>query len=326
MRPQNSLDQQLALERRIQRVPLVLGTRFGYNGDQYYYEGHHVQETALQRLSTMLTIPKDFLTKCSPILTTSILTEFLGRTEREMSYVIDRETGEIYSFCWSDYMMLQTHAVVGVVAEAVSQPVTVTKVIVGVQSFAVHITAPDAFTNVKDAAIQPGIFYRGSLDGSTSTTLRFSLFRPICTNGAFIEEGGWTLARRFIRAPESAMIAIGEAAQRLFGLRDAMFENIRKLSTMVLEDPERSLPLLAVRLGISPQLVEEILMSYHDEPDPTIWGAINALTRAANEQESGPDTESLWGLAGNLVYAGERALVCPKCHTGNVIDVQHSIH
>jgi len=76
---------QVELESLLTRKPAGNAV-FGYDQDHLVFRDKPVSDYAVKRLSAMLGIPGNFLPKCSPALAKKILSEFIGRIERSISF------------------------------------------------------------------------------------------------------------------------------------------------------------------------------------------------------------------------------------------------
>lgn len=313
------MTEQLVLERELERRPLA-GTRFTYQGEQLFHNEHPVSDYALERVSSMMGIPSKFVPKCSPDLSVRILREFLGRNERETSYILDGE-GNIASFCWTDYVYIPLTTILEAIRTALpGENMSITKSRPGISSYTAFITSEDAFQVAKGDEVHFGIALNSSLDGASSTKALLSFIRPTCTNGAYITEASWSLPRRSLRQPEVAALQIADSARTLFSMREVWQNNMTTLATQEIDRPmERLLDYLRY-MGISPRASDFVLEAYTEEPNPTSWGMLNAFTRAANEVTDLRLAQALWGSAGQVVVKGG-----VPCHTcGAVINGGHS--
>lgn len=302
----------------------VLDGRFGYNSEGLTLKDRPLTTTAVNRLSTMLGIPSGFLEKCSPSLQGKILQEFHSRTEREIAYLYDKETDTpILSFLWADYLYIPTADVYRAVLEGTGdETMSVVKERVGVQRFYQFITSRTAFEVGELDTLHFGVAVSNSMDGSISTMITLSFFRPTCTNGAMITTGKWSLPRRFVKTADVAFQQIKEASQQIYQMAPLWQENIRQLAGIPLENPADNLLDIAKRLGLSPHLYPFILEAYAQEENPTMWGAVNALTRAANDVPEPTRASELWRAAGHVVESG--GAPCKLC--GALPTEQHHGH
>lgn len=97
---------------------------------------------------------------------------------------------------------------------------------------------------------------------------------------------------------------------------DPLFEHLDSAAVKDLPDPEMA---LTAQLGHVPgTLREAVLEAYKEEPTPTVWGVVNALTRAANGDEvDGRFRRRVQSHAGTL--AMNRS--CEEC--GRPLDQNH---
>ena len=106
-------------------------------------------------------------------------------------------------------------------------------------------------------------------------------------------------------------MAIAEGAAEAYAFHSVWANNTQEMANTPVENPAETLMSLLRPLGISPSLADFILDGFAQEPNNTLWGLVNAITRAANEVPSISLAEQLWSSAGVMVQQG--AAICRSC-------------
>lgn len=150
-----------------------------------------------------------------------------------------------------------------------------------------------------------------SLTSDLHTEIQPFAFRLICANRNVVPL--IDSSQPFFRFPREgptpsdwiagAIDAIGEQFEPLFEALDAAAEQKLSNPEQVIRDVLRSVP---------GHMREEVMSSYYEEPLDTVWGVINALSRAAQSSTTASFTHRLQveRFAGTFVTAPN---ICSKC-------------
>ena len=184
------------MKEKLERIPLQQ-TVLTPVRDQLTVAGKPLTEFAQRRLSSMVGIPARFLEQCSLDLSIQILSEFIGKSKRQLDAVALE--GNITSFAWTDALIFPIRSVVETIEAAVDYPIEISKVSRTENEFSIFLTDPEAFQVINRDSVHFGVAFRSSFDGSSAVKVIMSMFRPICTNGAYITEQSYTLPRRVFK-------------------------------------------------------------------------------------------------------------------------------
>lgn len=166
----------------------------------------------------------------------------------------------------------------------------------------------DLSANGKPDPHRHGFLIVNSEVGARALGLVEYLFRLICTNGMVIAEAARRLFYRVHRKTEDESLdrdlayAIALLPERWSASADAM----RAARRHLVEEPEQTLRQLLAGDPASKPYTEAALAAYRQEPEPTRFGLVQAVTRAA--QQVAPEARlSLETLAGRIAADGADA-------------------
>lgn len=301
---------QLALEEGIVRQP-IMKMKIGHDGANLLFDERPTEPEAVRRLAQMLSIPTNFLGQCSPRLAREVVAEFAGRQHRGLNYIIGPDGG-ILSFSWDNHIHLPTKRILSALNDTLDENLAIVKERSGT-NFSLFISSPKAFDAPDRKTLHFGVNYSSSLDGSSPTKLALSLYRPVCTNGAFITEGQFSLPRRSLSSIEDGILMLVDAAKTLYGMRENWMKNIEELSSHPVDNPQQELAHTIANLRLPPRLADLAYQAYEQEPNATRWGIFNAITRTANDDAAIDlaNAEHLWGAAGRMIE--QPAMACRLC-------------
>lgn len=309
------------LEHRFERVQMH-PQFLNWNEESVRIGDHPMPAYALERLSSMIEIPRNFLHKCSPALSTRILREFIGRVERPMDVLRDRENGYPASFIWQDHISVPTTRVVHAVHD-IFPAYALTKQRSGISQSSAFLTDPHAFEVVRGDNINFGLAVQSSLDCSNPTQMVLSFYRPTCTNGAYVTEQSWKLPIRASDGFDSTVLLIQEKAREFEAFREQFGQRLRHAAETTVIDPELHIAALARQLRIPTPVVARVQDAYQEEPNPTVWGIANAFTRAANTAPRFDYADQLWRSMGEVIESSGRCTVCESCPVRDRCSMRH---
>lgn len=170
----------------------------------------------------------------------------------------------------------------------------------------VELAGPSTF-GVGDAGYF-GARARNSDVGSYALSLVAWLIRHFCSNGMIFGRKDETLLYRQHREIENAELdaLITEGFKGLRAKRDESIETVRKLHSIKVHFPE--VALTSYLRGQPKQLQEAAVEAYNQEPNPTAFGVLQALTRTAMAMRSDLDRQyDLERIAGGYVETALKA-------------------
>lgn len=162
----------------------------------------------------------------------------------------------------------------------------------------------DLDTSGKPDWVYPGFLIRNSEVGFTALTIDVFIFRLVCTNGLMVTADGKRLLYRQHRPIEAGKLSelLGEAFSTLAASSTVAVEQLGRARSEPLEEPEKVIEVLVRSARLPAGLVRNVTDAYHEEPNSTRFGVVQALTRAARALP--PDSRfDLEQLAGRFLAA-----------------------
>lgn len=151
--------------------------------------------------------------------------------------------------------------------------------------------------------VYPGFHMRNSEVGYTAVIIDEFSFRLVCLNGMMITTGDSRLLYRQHR-PIDDKVLDGQL-NSVFDKAPTRWETTRKrLSSMkdvVIEHPEQEIEQRLVKLEAPKHFREASIKAFEKEPLPTMFGVVQAVTRAAQEYGNMDKRFEFEALAGRMV-------------------------
>lgn len=148
---------------------------------------------------------------------------------------------------------------------------------------ALSVTDMDLGLNDVPDIHRPGLLLRNSEVGACAVSLFEYLFRLVCTNGLVVQVAGSALFHRVHRemADERLQEGLYAATFRLADRWEHTAAMLRVARRARLAEPEERLRALLSTSADSRRHMPRILDAYAEEPEPTPFGLLQAITRAA---------------------------------------------
>lgn len=161
-----------------------------------------------------------------------------------------------------------------------------------------------------------GVQLKNSLTGDHPTVVNSYLFRWWCTNGAITKGAGTGAYSRRGAASQREEVYdwIGRSVEESLSALEGEFDRIQAMTTEPIEGEVRAaIDNIASRYKLSSVIREAIANEMMETPDVTMYGLMNAVTRAAQSRGlSNALREQLMGIGGDFVYGAGR---CDSCHS-----------
>lgn len=163
------------------------------------------------------------------------------------------------------------------------------------------------FVRHRDDLIIGGLLFTNSETGHKALRIEPRLFRVKCTNGMVIEE----FATRQIHlgngdngndeADEMIYLSIRRSIKELFGRFGEIVEALREKTEIKINNPQRVINNVVEYYRLSESQKENILMAFGGEPEYDQYGIANAITRAAQREESWEKALELERIGGKII-------------------------
>jgi hypothetical protein len=156
--------------------------------------------------------------------------------------------------------------------------------------------------------VYPGFQLRNSEVGYTAVQINEFLFRLVCLNGAIICTGESKLMYRTHRPIEDVILdqqlhAVFSGAPARWKLTE---KNIKILSGIVLQNPVAELEHQLLKMDVPKSFIKLATEAFEKEPLPTMYGVLQAITRAAQQEEDMDKRFDLESLGGRLINSAPR--------------------
>lgn len=183
------------------------------------------------------------------------------------------------------------------------------------ERFHMRFTTPLALKGVRDNDLFVGLQVDSSDVGKASLSVRFYIFKQVCTNGLCIAQFDSMLFKQrhihltaddFNKGLKHSLEVFPEVTKRAIELiNSAANTNIRGSRLFNLEDNETLRKNVQAFLRVSSSELEDIVSIASTQYEPTIWGFTNAVTQRAREMplERRLDVER---MAGNFLTGYRR--------------------
>jgi len=160
------------------------------------------------------------------------------------------------------------------------------------------------FVRHKDDLMIGGIFLTNSETGHKALRVEPRLFRVKCSNGLIIEE----MVTREIHIgngdeafDEIIYLSLRRSIRELFGKFGEIIQVLRESSEIKIKNPQKMISNVVEHYRLSEAQRDNILMAFGAEPEYDKYGIANALTLAAQKEETWEKSVEMERIAGHLI-------------------------
>lgn len=164
------------------------------------------------------------------------------------------------------------------------------------------------FVRHRDDLIIGGLLLTNSETGHKALRVEPRIFRVQCTNGMVIEK----LTTRQVHLgngnggngeldDDMVYLAIRRSIRELFGRFGEIVQSLRDSTEIKILNPQGVINNLVKHYGLNEAQKENILMAFGSEPEPDAYGIANAVTKAAQKEESWEGSLELEKIGGRLL-------------------------
>jgi hypothetical protein len=160
------------------------------------------------------------------------------------------------------------------------------------------------FVRHKDDLMIGGIFLANSETGHKALRVEPRLFRVKCSNGLIIEE----LVTREIHIgngdeafDEIIYLSLRRSIRELFSKFGEIIQVLRESSEIKIKNPQKMINNVVEHYRLSEAQRDNILMAFGAEPEYDKLGLANALTQAAQKEETWEKSVEMERIAGHLI-------------------------
>jgi hypothetical protein len=160
------------------------------------------------------------------------------------------------------------------------------------------------FVRHRDDLIIGGLLLTNSETGHRALRIEPRMFRVQCTNGMVIEE--FTTRQIHLgngddETDEMVYLSIRRSIKELFGSFGEIIQTLRETTEIKVRNPQRVINNVVENYRLSEDQKEHILMAFGAEPEADKFGIANAVTRAAQYEESWEKALELERIGGKLI-------------------------
>jgi len=160
------------------------------------------------------------------------------------------------------------------------------------------------FVRHKNDLIIGGLFLTNSETGHKALRVEPRLFRVLCSNGMIIEE----LITRQVHlgnsddlSDEMIYLSLRRSIRELFARFGEIIQILRDSTEIKVKNPQKVINNLVSHYRLSEAQKENILIAFGAEPEYDKYGIANAISRAAQKEETWEASVELERIGGNLI-------------------------
>jgi len=164
-----------------------------------------------------------------------------------------------------------------------------------------RLTLPETYEEIKVGdAVQKGIHITNSEVGVRSVTIQAVVIRLVCKNGLLSTS---KKSRSHIGDPQRLEEHVKYMIEEAVLDSSALLAKYKQSLDIAIDDPTLALKQIVKTEGLSQAEFKELLSVYLNQPDPSLFGIVNALTQTAQDYPA----ERRWemeNIAGRLLDSG----------------------
>jgi len=160
------------------------------------------------------------------------------------------------------------------------------------------------FVRHKDDQIVGGLFFTNSETGHKALRVEPRLFRVKCSNGMIVEE----FVTREVHLgygdelyDEMIYLSLRRSIRELFGRFGEITQTLREATEIKIKNPQKVINNVVEQYRLSEAQKENILMAFGAEPEYDKYGITNAISLAAQKEETWEKSVELERIGGKLI-------------------------
>lgn len=160
------------------------------------------------------------------------------------------------------------------------------------------------FVRDKDDLITGGLFFTNSETGHKALRVEPRMFRVKCSNGMIVEEFKTRevhLGNGDELSDEMTYLSIRRSIRELFNKFGEIIQTLRDSTEMKIKNVQKTIHNVVKHYKLSETQTENILMAFGAEPEYDKFGIANAVTMAAQREESWEKSVELERIGGNII-------------------------
>lgn len=293
-------------------------------GHGYFDIDDHTHNQIASRIGVPVKYYKRMLHDAPELLMDNVQHWFTNSPEQRMIRTLDQKAR---AFLSDRYKRIDNELIAQAALPAITENEHAVVLSSGITDKKLYIKAlfPNLEAEVlKGDIVRPGVIISNSEIGSGSFQVQSFFYRDFCTNGCvFGREDAFTMKRTHLggrliegvahqiftdeslEADDKAMMlqirdAIGAASDE--DLFHSMVDKLRESTEgEKIINPEDSIELLSKTYGLNENERGQALINLIEDKDYSKWGALNAITKVANEAESYDRASELESIGGKIL-------------------------
>jgi len=160
------------------------------------------------------------------------------------------------------------------------------------------------FVRHKDDLIVGGLFFTNSETGHKALRVEPRLFRVKCSNGMIVEE----FVTREVHLgngdklyDEMIYLSLRRSIRELFSRFGEIIQALRESTEVKIKNPQKVINNVVEQYKLSESQKENILMAFGAEPEYDKYGITNAISLAAQQEDTWEKSVELERVGGNLI-------------------------
>jgi len=160
------------------------------------------------------------------------------------------------------------------------------------------------FVRHRDDLIIGGLFFTNSETGHKALRVEPRLFRAKCSNGMIAEE----FVTREVHLgngdklyDEMVYLSVRRSIRELFGRFGEIIQKLRDSTELKIKNPQKVINNVVEHYRLSEAQKENILMAFGSEPEYDKYGIANAITQAAQKEETWQKSIELERVGGRFI-------------------------
>ncbi len=237
---------------------------------------------ATQQLCLKLEIPVRYFRRLPEGMRAFLVNYELTCFDHRTHFLLRGRGEKIRAFLSARYVTYNNAQVIEAVASLLREaPVQLRRFILDDSQMYLKIIGLE--TVEKSCGLRAGVMIGNSEVGLSPVTVEPFVFRQPCTNDLVVADE-ITYRHRHIHVRVSELASrLAEAIKQAFDAARSLSSVFRQSRDDIITGPVETIKRLGVQARLSEPFVDRVVESYDREPEPTLFGVINAFTRAAHE-------------------------------------------
>lgn len=257
-------------------------------------EDYKLSDHAFNQLANKLRIPSPYLKRCDSGLRAHNVNMWLE--ERETGLLIRTQGNVIRAVLSDKYRTINHLDLLNWLTDEISDDTEVRYELNG-QYMDLQVVAGN---NLNPRALRSGMYLRNSEVGSATVSIGALVFRTICLNGLVMSGGKWSFNRRHVGKID-LISTVRNAFSTAIEMAKKARDDFNGLRSITAPEPDKVLAKIASSYDFTADEITAMNRAFSVEPEDTMFGVINALTRAGNDTKLTLDSRHTMQKTGGRV-------------------------